>query len=162
MDAKTLNDVAVVSVSEAARLGRVTDVLFETEPLRAAALKASDGSSQFVVPLDQVSSFGTDAVMVESPDVTELSRRGGSFGHLRTLNELQKLKIVDQAGTFVGTIRTVDFDPDNGRIERLFAETGGVFGIGRTSTTIEGQAVRSVGADLVTIASSSDAPGSAE
>jgi len=157
MDADRLKDVAVVSVAGAARLGRVTDVLFESEPLRVAALKAAAGSNEFFIPLDQISNFGSDAVMVKTPDVTELSHKGGSFSQLRGLADLKKLKIVDEVGTYVGTIETVEFDPKSGGIEQLLAKTGGVLGIGRTHTTIEGQAVRGVGSDLLTVASAPEA-----
>jgi sporulation protein YlmC with PRC-barrel domain len=156
MDAERLNDVAVVSVTEAARLGRVRDVLFQTEPLRVAAIKAAGPSSEFILPFDRVSSFGSDALMVETPDVTQLSRTDGSFGQLLGLSELKKLKVVDEEGTYVGTVRAVDFDPDSGRVERLFAEAGGMLGIGGTKTTIEAQMVRSVGSDLLTVASKRD------
>ena len=154
MDAETLNDVAVVSVNEAARLGRVTDTLFATEPLRVAALRAGGASGEFVLPLERITNFGSDAVMVESPNVTELSRQGGSFGQLLSLADLKKLKIVDEAGNYVGTLRAVNFDPASGRVDRLSAETGGVLGIGGRKVTIEAGDVRSVGTDLVTVASS--------
>ncbi len=162
MDADSLNDVAVVSVAEAARLGRVTDVLFEVEPLRVAALKAVAGSNEFFIPFDQVSNFGSDAVMVKTPDVTELSRSAGPFSHLRSLADMKKLKLVDEAGTYVGTIRTVEFDPHSGRVDRLLAQTGGVLGLGRTRTTIEGHAVRGVGPDLLTVASTAEESGSSD
>lgn len=158
MDADSLNNVAVVSVAEAARLGRVTEVLFEIDPMRIAALKATAGSNEFFVPFDQVSNFGSDAVMVKTPDVTELSRQGSSFSHLRSLATLKKLKVVDEAGTYVGTIKTIQFDPHSGRVERVLAETGGVLGLGRTHTTIEADAVRGVGDDLLTVASAPEAP----
>ncbi len=157
MDADSLNDVAIVSVTGAARLGRVSDVLFATDPLRIAALKATGEPNEVILPFDQVSNFGSDAVMVESPDVTQLSRQGGSFSQLRSLTELKKLKVVDQAGTYVGTIRTVDFDPETGRVNRLVVGSGGVLGMGGRNTTIEGEAVLSVGSDLLTIASGPEA-----
>jgi sporulation protein YlmC with PRC-barrel domain len=160
MDADSLNNVAVVSVVEAARLGRVTEVLFEIEPLRVAALKAAAASNEFFVPFEQVSNFGTDAVMVKTPDVTELSRQDSSYSHLRSLTELKKLKVVDEAGTYLGTIRTVEFDPMSGQVQRLVAEQGGVLGVGRHKETIDGQAVRGVGSDLLTVAHTPEATGS--
>lgn len=162
MDAKALKDVAVVSVEGAARLGRVKEVLFETDPLRVAGLRAADESGESVVPFDRVSSFGSDAVMVERPDANQVSRHGGSYSHLRSLADLQKLKVVDETGGYVGTLRTVEFDPESGRVERLVAEAGGVLGVGGKRTTIEGQDVRSVGSDLLTIASTAQPSASAE
>ena len=151
MDAKSLKNVAIVSVEGAARLGRVTEVLFETNPLRLAALRASDQSGESVLPFDRVSSFGSDAVMVETPDVSQVSRQTDSFTHLRSLADLQTLKVVDESGGFIGTITDIHFDPDSGRVERLVAHTGGMLGVGGKKTTIEGHDVRSVGSDLITI-----------
>lgn len=156
MDAKSLKNVAIVSVEGAARLGRVTEVLFETDPLRLAALRASDQSGESILPFDQVKSFGSDAVMVETPDVSQVSRQLDSFTHLRSLADLQKLKVVDETGGFIGTVTAVHFDPDSGRVERLMAQTGGVLGVGARGTTIEGQNVRSVGPDLLTITANPD------
>jgi sporulation protein YlmC with PRC-barrel domain len=151
MDPGTLKGVAIVSVEGAARLGRVKDVLFDTGPLRVVALLAVDESGESTVPFDRVSSFGSDAVMVETADASEHSPQPSN--HLRSLAGLQTLKVVDETGKYVGTVKTVDFDPDSGHVERLVAETGGVLGRGGTKTTVEAQHVRSVGSDLLTISS---------
>ena len=158
MDPATLKGVAIVSMEGAARLGRVKEVLFATDPpLRVAALQATDKSGESVVPFERVSSFGSDAVMVETPDVSEHAPQPSS--PLRSLADLLKLKVVDQSGAFVGTVKSLDFDPDTGRVERLVAAAGGVLGMGGTSQTVEAVDIRSVGDDLLTI--SSDASASA-
>ena len=154
MDPGTLNGVAIVSVEGAARLGRVREVLFDTDPLRVAALLAHDKSGESIVPFDRVSSFGADAVMVETADVSEHSPQ--PLSQLRSLTDLQKLKVVDETGGYVGTVKSLDFDPDSGRVERLVAETGGVLGIGRKRTTVEAHHVRSLGGDLLTISSNQE------
>lgn len=151
MDPKTLNGVAIVSVEGAARLGRVRDVLFATDPLRVAGLRAADESGESIIPFDRVSSFGSDAVMVETPDVSEHLPQPSK--QLRSLTELQKLKVVDESGGFLGALKTLDFNPDNGHVERLVAESGGMLGMGGKATTVEAQHIRSIGSDLVTVSS---------
>lgn len=151
MDPATLKNLAIVSVEGAARLGRVREVLFATDPLRVAALQAADKSGESIVPFDRVSSFGPDAVMVETPDVSQHSPQPSS--PLRSLAELVKLKVVDETGAYVGTVKTLDFDRDTGRVEHLVAEAGGVLGMGARRLTVEARDLRSVGADLLTISS---------
>ncbi|HWH27784.1 MAG TPA: PRC-barrel domain-containing protein, partial [Mycobacteriales bacterium] len=69
MDAASLKNQTIVAVSGAEKLGTVNEILFETDPLRVAALKATDANGDFVVPFERVRRFGPDAVMVESADV---------------------------------------------------------------------------------------------
>jgi sporulation protein YlmC with PRC-barrel domain len=151
MDTKSLLGIAVVSVTEAARLGSVDDILFDTNPLRVAAFKASASGAKFAIPFDQVRKIGSDAVIVDRPEATQMASADGTFGHLSGLGDLQRLKIVDDAGTFIGTIQKVEFDTDTGHVERLLAHRGGILGAGGTSTTFEGSAIHSVGADIMTI-----------
>jgi len=152
MDAKSLIGIAVVSVTEAARLGAVEEVLFDTNPLRVAALKASAPGAKFVIPFEQIKTIGTDAVVVDRPEATQMASTDGTFGHMSGLADLQRLKIVDDAGTFIGTIQKVEFDTGSGHVERLVAHRGGILGAGGTSTSFEGTAIHSVGAEIMTIA----------
>jgi sporulation protein YlmC with PRC-barrel domain len=154
MDASKLRDQEIISVAGARRLGTVSEILFHTDPLRVAALKASDDSGDFVVPIERVKQFGHDAVMVETPDARATAR---DVDHnLRTLEELTTMGVVDEDGNNLGTVRGVEFDPDSGKVEQLSAgSSGGILG-GGMSATIRAQAIRGIGADLVTVASSGD------
>jgi sporulation protein YlmC with PRC-barrel domain len=151
MDAATLKDRPIVSVSEAMRLGKVDEVLFVTDPLRVAALRASGDDSDFIVPIDRINRFGPDAVMVETPDVRELAH--GTDPNVRTLADLRRLKVVDEEGNDLGTVRTVEFNPDDGQVEQLITGDGGPLGIGGRRATIKARAIRGVGPELVTVAS---------
>jgi sporulation protein YlmC with PRC-barrel domain len=152
MDAESLKGMAVVSIAEAARLGRVTDVLFETTPLRVEALRAANDDTDFVIPFEQVRTLGADAVMVESSEVTQMASAGSTFGALSGLAELRALKVVDEAGTFLGTVRKVELDGLSGHVVRLVAHKGGALGIGGVDTAIDVAAIRSVGSDVLTVA----------
>ncbi len=151
MDPGTLKDLAIISVQGATRLGRVREVLFDTDPLRVVALLAADESGESIVPFDRVGSFGSNAVMVETADVSQHSPQLSN--QLWSLADLQKLKVVDETGEYVGIVKTLDFDSDSGHVEQLVAETGGVLGRGGKRTTVEAQHVRSLGGDLLTISS---------
>jgi sporulation protein YlmC with PRC-barrel domain len=152
MDAASLRELEIISVAQANRLGKVSEVLFEIDPLRVAALRANGDEGEFVIPIERIRRFGPDAVMVENSSVRELARAPRASE--RTLDELTHLKVVDEDGKGLGTVRTIDFDPDSGRVEQLVAGEGGRLGIGGMTATIQARAIRGVGTDLLTVASS--------
>lgn len=152
MDANKLRGMTIVSVAEAARLGAITDVVFDPEPLRVAALQVRGEGTDFVIPFDQVRNLGSDAVTVDGSQVTQMASAGGSFDSLPRLSQLLKLKVVDDAGTLIGTLQSIEVDPANGRVVRLVAHRGGMLGVGGASSTIAVEAVRSVGAEVLTVA----------
>jgi sporulation protein YlmC with PRC-barrel domain len=151
MDADSLNGMAVVSIAEATRLGTITDVVFDAQPLRVAALQAAGKDTAFVIPFDQVRTVGPDAVMVESSQVTQIASGGGALGQLTGLADLRKLKVVDEAGTLLGTVQAVEFDPLTGHVVRLQARKGGVLGVGADTTAIDAASIRSVGSEVLTV-----------
>ncbi len=151
MDADKLKGMTIVSIADAARLGRIAEVLFETQPLRVAAFTVAGRDTEFVIPFEQVRNVGADAVTVESSQVTQAAGTGSSFGSLPGLANLQKLKVVDEAGTYVGTIETVELDPATGRVSELVARRGGILGVGGARARIVAKAIRSVGPEVLTI-----------
>lgn len=157
MDADKLKGLAVVSLAEGARLGRITDLLFETAPLRVAALRARGDGGDFVLPFARVRNVGTDAVTVESSQETQIASAGTAFDGLVGLGQREQLKVVAAAGTLLGTVRTVELDPATGRVTRLVAHQGGVLGLGGTSTPVEVAAIRSFGTDVLTVGTGSSA-----
>lgn len=152
IDANGLKGMTIVSVAEAARLGAISDVVFASEPSRVAALQVRGAGADFVIPFDQARSFGADAVTVESSQVTQMASAGGTFEGLPRLTQLLRVKVVDDAGTLVGTLQTIVVDPATGSVVRLVALRGGIFGVGGASTTIAVEAIRSVGSDVLTVA----------
>lgn len=158
VDANSLKGMTIVSVAEGARLGTITDVLFQPAPLGVAALQVRGNGTDFVIPFEHVRSLGADAVTVDSSQVTQMSSAGGTFDGLPRMTQLLKLKVVDDAGTLIGTLRSLEVDPATGRVTRLTAQRGGVLGVGGASTTIAAEAVRSVGGDLLTVEANSPTP----
>lgn len=152
MDANTLNDFPIVSIRGAARLGRVKDVLFATDPLRVAALRTTDDWGESIVPFERITSFGNDAVMVETDDVGERSPLG-DLRSFRSLKSIHNVKIVDETGAYVGSVKSVHFDPDSGRVDRVVAATGGLMGLAGATTTVEAADLRGFGDDILTISS---------
>ena len=158
MDADKLKGMAVVSIAEGTRLGRVEDVLFDTQALRVAALQIGGEGQHFVIPFDQLKNIGTDAVTVESSRVTQAAGKGGTFGALAGLANFKGLKVVDEAGTYLGQISGIGLEQTSGRVLRVTTHKGGVLGLGGTKTTIDAAAIHSVGPEVVTVAAGAGAP----
>lgn len=156
MEAKALKGIAVVSLQEGTKLGQVDQPLFDLSARQLGALEVSGDTGTFIVPFAQIEHIGSDAVTVASSQVTQTRSSGSAMGDLRGLDELGKLKVVDEAGTFLGTISDLDVDPETGAITRLRAHKGGMLGVGGTTTPIDAASVLMVGPELLTV--TTDAP----
>jgi sporulation protein YlmC with PRC-barrel domain len=152
MEAKRLKGLAVVSLQEGTKLGQVEQPLFDLATRQLGALEVNGDAGTFVIPFAQLEQIGSDAVTVTSSQVTQTPSTGSALGDLRSLQELGKLKIVDQAGTFLGTLSDLDVDPDTGQITRLTAHTGGMLGMGGTTTVLEADMILTVGPEMLTVA----------
>ena len=152
MDAGKLQGLSVVSIVEAARLGPITDIVFDTDPLRVAALRGGTESNAFIVPFEQVRKVGKDAVTVHTSEATQVEGVGSATSSLPSLKSLQTLKVVDESGTFFGVIQGVEIDPTTGAVIELTAHKGGVLGVGGETATIDAEDIRTVGAEVVTVA----------
>src|SRR3954453_2869459 len=150
MEADQLKGMAIISVSEGSRLGRVAEGLIDTAALRVGAIRVEESGKSFVIPFELLKSIGSDAITVESSQVTQTD--GGAFGNLVGVSTFKKLKVVDEGGNFVGTVSGVDLDTTTGQLVGLTAHRGGVLGLGGTSTTLGVAQVRGVGPDVLTVA----------
>ncbi len=157
MDAITLKGMAVVSLQEGTRLGRVEQALFDLVARQLRAVEVRGDSGAFVVPFEQIEHIGSDAITVASSQVTQTPAGGSPAGTLLGLNELGKLKVVDDTGTFLGTIGAIEFDAVDGHVTQLSAHKGGLLGMGGTTTPIDASAILMVGPELVTVSTAADA-----
>lgn len=151
MDANTLKGMAIVSLQEGTKLGQVEQPLFDLTARRVAALRVKGDDGAFIVRFDGVQSVGADAITIASSAATQTSSGSATADDLRDLDALGKLKVVDHAGTFLGTVSHVEIDPASGEITRLDAHKGGMLGMGGTTTPIDARAIVSVGPELLTV-----------
>lgn len=158
MNADRIRGMAVLSITTGARLGRVEDLAFDPQERRVAALRVSADGQQTLIPFDKVHSIGSDAVTVPSDDVREWGTPPGDLSTLPGVEDLRKLKVVDEAGTLVGVVRDIEIDPQDGRVTQVETHAGGVLGIGGTTRTIAAEDVRSIGAEVMMVAVSGAAP----
>jgi sporulation protein YlmC with PRC-barrel domain len=160
MNTGRLKGIAVVSLAEGTRLGQVDAPLFDSVSLQLRAFQVKGDGQTFIVPLDLVRSIGTDAITVESSQATQAPSKGGEFGSLVELTALKQLKVVDAAGTFLGTLHDLELDSTSGQALRIVVHKGGMLGLGGETTTIEAADIRSVGSDLITVVEAEAPPAS--
>ena len=119
--------------------------------LRLVALQVQGDVGTFVIPFDQVKQIGADAITVASSQVTQIPGTDSAAHALLDLDQISKLKVVDQAGTFLGTLAQLTIDGTSGQVTALGAYKGGMLGMGGTTPPIPPQAILSVGPDLLTV-----------
>lgn len=144
MKADDIKGLAVVSISTGAKLGYIDGVLFDTANIAIGALRTSADGQEAMIPFDQIRSIGSDAVTVPTNDVAQWATGQVNTSGMLTLDEFKKLKVVDEAGTYLGTINEVDVDPTTGKVTSVQAHKGGILGIG-------GDTFDSTAADIVSI-----------
>ena len=151
MNASDIKGKAVISIANGTRLGRVEDVLFDPQSLAIAAFRVSAVGQQAVIPFGQVHSVGSDAVMVPGDDVAQWITTSSAAEGLISLDDLKHRKIVDDAGTFLGTPAAIEVAAQDGRLRQLKVHKGGVLGMGGETTTVPGGDVTGVGADVIVV-----------
>ena len=158
MRTKELQGKAVVSLTDASKLGYVDDLLFDTGGLRLVAFEMSMTGQRALLPFSEVRSIGKDAITVPSSQVTQAATSGSPLLRLARLADLTKLKVVDEDGTFVGNVTELEIDPRDGRISEVAAHRGGVLGLGGTSVPISASAIRSIGPEVIIVSRLAESP----
>ena len=151
MDAADIKGRPVISVATGARLGRVDEVLLDPTSLALAAFRVTAAGQQALIPFAQVQSLGGDAVMVPGDDVAQWATTSNAAEGLVSFDALKHYKVVDEAGTFLGTPRALTLEPSDGRLRQLDVHKGGMLGMGGETTSVPGGGIASVGADVIVV-----------
>jgi sporulation protein YlmC with PRC-barrel domain len=149
MNIDAFKHLPVLSIESGARLGLVDDLLFDTSPLRVAALRVKQADQQIVVPWSMVKTVGADAIMVPDDAAAHTPSSEASLSALRGSAAMRALKVVDEGGTFVGTVKSIEVDPASGAVTSVEAHTGGMLGMGGTTTPIAADEIRSIGDEVL-------------
>src|SRR5581483_7782310 len=152
MRAESIKGMAVVSIADASKLGRVVDVLFDVKQRRAAALAVQGPEQRLILPFDRIANIGSDAVTVPGVDALQVGSMRGAVAEMEPSAELIGRKVVDDAGTLLGTVSSIEFDPKDGQISELGVHQGGVLGIGGTTSNLPASTIQSIGSELVVVA----------
>jgi sporulation protein YlmC with PRC-barrel domain len=151
MHADTIKGLGVVSIESGAKLGSVDDLLFDSRGLRLAALHISADGQQGVIPYEQVRAIGENAVTISADSAVLWASSGSELASLPTLAAFKKLKVVDEAGTLLGTVQHVEVRPEDGRISELTVHKGGILGLGGETTIIPAGEITSVGDEVIVV-----------
>ena len=151
MKSKDLKGKKVVSIRDGAKLGQVDDVLVDTDELRVAALHVKGQGEEALIPFDKVVSASNDVVTVPSSAAAQRPRAQDDSEHLASLSEVSKLKVIDEEGTFLGVVQSVEVDPQSGVILEMQAQKATALGLGRESHTIVASEVTSVGEEMIVV-----------
>jgi uncharacterized protein YrrD len=125
---KRLIDRPILSLADGVGVGSVKDVILGADNDLVVGLLVQEGgllSSSQVVPLDEIESFGPDAVVVSSresvvaadqvPEIKAILSRGTS---------LVGIKVFTETGEAEGTVNDIYFEESTGRVSALEV-TGG-------------------------------------
>ncbi len=151
MKSKDLKGKTVVSTRDGATLGTVDDVLVDTDDLRIAALHLKGHGEAALIPFEKVKSAAGDVVTVPTSSAAQRPHAGGGTEHLASLSDVSKLKVIDEEGTFLGVVQSVEVDPQSGAILELQTQKATAMGLGREQHTIAASEVTSVGAEMIVI-----------
>lgn len=151
MKSKDLQGKTVVSIADGSTLGQIDDVLVDTDDLRVAALHLKGHGEDALIPFEQVKSATGDVVTVPSSGAARRPRAGNETERLASLGEMSRLKVIDEEGTFLGVVQSVDVDPHNGAIVELQTQKATAMGLGRAQHTIAASEVTSVGDAMVVV-----------
>jgi sporulation protein YlmC with PRC-barrel domain len=99
--------------------------------LRLVALQVKGDAGTFVIPFDQVQNIGADAITVASSQVTQIPGTDSAAHALLDLDQIGKLKVVDRAGTFLGTLAQLTIRYRERAGHRARGAQGGHAGHGR-------------------------------
>ncbi len=140
----------VVSTATAETVGLVDAVVLDPSTSRVAALhlRKTSGDGD-VLPWASLTAFGADAVTVSGSDVIVTAT-----GDLVTLADKSHAvlgkRVLTTAGTELGHVDDIDFDPADGRLVSLVLAKG--------AGAVDGPLLRSVGSYAVVVATGPDDP----
>ncbi len=113
MKASALKGWTVVSLTHAEKIGAVSDILVDRAMSRVVGLKIQTGrrGNGQVVRVGDIRCISADAIVITDRQVLW----DGTAPDLRALptgHDLHHTKVVSYSGTVLGTLRDVEFDPD--------------------------------------------------
>jgi sporulation protein YlmC with PRC-barrel domain len=152
MKVEDFKKLAVVSIDSGAKLGYVDDLLFDTENLAVAGFHVKGDGHQSLLPISEVRSIGADAITVQSDAAMRASSAESALAAMPDIDRMRKLKVVDEAGNYIGRVKDVDIEVKAGKIIEVETHEGGVLGIGGTTVTIAAADIRSIGDEVMVVA----------
>jgi len=112
--ASQLKGLAVITVSNAAKVGQVEDVFFDATYRRVLGmgLKKSVFGQAEAVSRTSVTAVGNDSLNISSPEAINLEDRFADLAGAIKLSQIEGTKVVTEGGDLVGTITDMLLDDE--------------------------------------------------
>ncbi|HEX9993871.1 MAG TPA: PRC-barrel domain-containing protein [Acidimicrobiales bacterium] len=110
----------VVSATTAERLGTVAALVVDPAGARVASVRVSGGPGEFV-SWEDLRGVGPDAVVVAADAAIRSARPGLEERAAAGVADLIGKRVLTDAGTEVGTVADVEFDPETGLVTTVLA-----------------------------------------
>lgn len=154
MNVKEIKGIAVVSITGGEKLGTVEDVIIDSQTRSIGAFKLQSGSLRHkehsYVPFGAVRSIGADAIMIQTGDDLQ-STFGERPSGYHTLGSIGNVKVVSEAGEFIGKLANVRFDTTTGAVTEFEVGKSGITGVFSSSTMIDAASVTTIGQDIMVV-----------
>jgi sporulation protein YlmC with PRC-barrel domain len=153
MKASDLKGMTVVSIADGLRLGTVHELLLDADgrQLAAVVVQPGPGTSTRLIPRDAIKHVGADAITVENVQAARPKSDGHPRAPMPALGSILGLKVVDTAGSLLGTVAEMELNSDDGCITSVLVHHGGVLGVGGSTNALPAAAIRSLGPELVMV-----------
>jgi uncharacterized protein YrrD len=153
---KELRGVAIVDTTGGRRLGRIDEVIISPDDLRLLGFVMKEGGPisqrERVVGAEHVRSIGRDAVMVEGDVALAADQASEEISRARSGERpLIGAKAVTEDGALLGEIEDVSLDEAAMRVAAVTLRGG----LTSSGDAIQAERIRSVGPDVVVVATDS-------
>jgi uncharacterized protein YrrD len=119
--ASELKGRAVVSLTQAEKIGTVASVILDPAASRVAGLTVRTGilGGPKLLRASDIRSLGADAVTIhDSSLLHDGSGEAPELKDLPTLDDMVEMKIISESGQLLGTLGNIEIDPDQYQITR--------------------------------------------
>lgn len=159
MKASDLKGRAVVTLSNAAKVGTVDDVYFDAQYRTVLGFRIKKGafSHREAVIRANVSSIGADALTVASPDVINNEDRFAELAGAATLGKVDGTKVVTESGHLLGVVKELELDDDIRSVLTYTLDASLIDRLRHREPQISGQQVLRIGEGGIMIVANSAA-----
>jgi uncharacterized protein YrrD len=113
---------SVVSRTTAEELGKLAHIVIDVKRRRVASLVVGKGRKALLIPWEQVSGFGPDAIMIADETALQAPRDDREHAAADGKLELLGKRALSDIGNELGTVTDVVFDPNTGAIESILVD----------------------------------------
>jgi len=112
----------VISRVSAEQLGKLAHIVIDVKRGRVALLVVGKGRKALLIPWEQVSGFGPDAVMIADESALLEPRDDHEQAAADGKLEIVGKRVLSDGGNDLGTVTDVVFDPDTGAIQSILVD----------------------------------------